>query len=169
MEENDGQCLACGRETRRMYTSGWRWCVWRWTDVVVDDRLYLRRLHLLQTPWFSVMLHWLTPDTQEHLHDHPVAFLSMLVKGSFIESLPAEDDGHSIVVHVDGKFLGRWALRRWWHFKRATDMHRIVWCSKPCVTLVLAGPVTRQWGFHVPGRGWVPWREYNEEQRKEKP
>ena len=47
----------------RRYKSGTRWCAWRWTDVVLRGELYLRRLHLVQTPWFSLMLHWIPrPD-----------------------------------------------------------------------------------------------------------
>jgi len=50
----------------KKYKSGTRWCVWRWTDVVLGGELYLRRL---QTPWFSVMLHWiLRPDPQPDMH-----------------------------------------------------------------------------------------------------
>ena len=42
---------------------------------------------------------------------------------------------------------------------RATDMHRIIWTRPDTLTLVLAGPVVRPWGFHT-SKGWVPWREY---------
>lgn len=35
-----------------------RWCAWRWTDVAFNGKLYLRRLHLVQTPWFSTSEAW---------------------------------------------------------------------------------------------------------------
>jgi hypothetical protein len=134
-----------------MYKSGTRWCLWRWTDVVIAGVLYLRRLHLLQTPWFSVMLHWLTPDPQPDLHDHPVSFLSLLVRGWYDEIIPYTRTGYHCR-HAQFR-------RRWFNFKRATDRHRIVATSSPCVTLVIAGPVVRSWGFWT-SNGWVPWREY---------
>ena len=128
--------------SRREYKSGTRWCVWRWTDVVLGRVLYLRRLHLIQTPLFSVMLHWIhRPDPQPHLHDHPVSFLSFVLRGFYVEK--------------PGKTV--WFAR----FMRATDKHRIVWVPpEGCLTLVFAGPVVRSWGFHTE-RGWVGWREYS--------
>jgi hypothetical protein len=133
--------------TRRMYKSGSRWSLWRWTDVVLNGVLYLRRLHLVQTPWFSVMLHWLTPDPQPDLHDHPVSFLSIPLRGGYCEMTPS-----------GGRLIGMGYHAT--NFKRATDTHRISWVHPDgALTLVFAGPVVRSWGFHTP-RGWVPWREY---------
>jgi len=131
---------------RRKYRSGTRWCVWRWTDVRFRGRLYLRRLHLLQTPWFSVMLHWIEgPDPQPDMHDHPVGFVSWVLRGGYVEVVPG-----------GANFRRRWSIAR----RSATDQHRIYrlpWGRT--LTLVLAGPVVRGWGFHTP-QGWVPWREY---------
>ena len=110
--------------------------------------LYLRRLHLVQTPWFAVMLHWIVrPDPQPDMHDHPVSFLSVPLRGHYVEQRS-----------------GRWLLNcaDWarWNFIRATDRHRIRYVSPGgCLTLCFAGPVTRSWGFHT-SRGFVPWREY---------
>lgn len=138
----------------RRYKSGTRWCAWRWTDVVLGGLLYLRRLHLVQTPWFSVMLHWIVrPDPQPDMHDHPVSFLSIPIRGWYLEEVPG-----------DGDWEG-WRMRRA-HIgpgiKRATDQHRIVVVSPGgCLTLVFAGPVTRSWGFYTPS-GWVPWRKYQQ-------
>lgn len=138
----------------RKYTSGTRWCVWRWTDIVLGGLLYLRRLHLVQTPWFAVMLHWIMrPDPQPDLHDHPVSFLSVPLVGQYIEQTPTGYERHD-------------RLR----LKRTTDRHRIVCLvgDGPCLTLVFAGPVREpphppskdRWGFHTPN-GWVGWREYS--------
>lgn len=127
----------------RRYRSGMRWCVWRWTDVVLDGALYLRRLHLVQTPLFSVMLHWIVrPDPQPDMHDHPVSFASIVLRGGYDEATPAGE-----------------RRIRWLNLKRATDQHRIVWAQLNTLTLVLAGPVVRPWGFHTK-RGWIPWRKY---------
>lgn len=143
--------------TRREYRSGQRWTVWRWTDVVIGGLLYLRRLHLVQTPWFAVMLHWIQrPDPQPDLHDHPVGFLSVPLRGWYAEEVPAHHFGQPC--DVCGWFVEG---RRPWRFKRATDRHRIVDVSEGgCLTLVFAGPVVRGWGFHT-ANGWVPWREYS--------
>lgn len=137
----------------RRYRSGTRWCAWRWTDV--EDpcdagSVYLTRLHLVQTPWCSVMLHWLRrSDPHPDLHDHPVGFVSLVLRGGYWEVRPG----------------GEYRYVRWLQRKRPTDAHRITRVDKaPAVTLVFAGPVVRAWGFHAPD-GWVPWRRYVEELR----
>lgn len=130
--------------TRRMYRSGMRWAFWRWTDVLVDGRPYLTRLHLIKLPsGRALMLHWIrSPDLQPDMHDHPVSFLSIVLRGGYSEITPT---------HAN--------LIEWWNFKRATDAHRIVAVHPGTITLVFAGPKTREWGFHAPS-GWVSWKEY---------
>jgi hypothetical protein len=134
----------------RQYKSGTLWCVWRWTEVDPDGsgETYLTRLHLLRLPWCSMMLHWIPrPDPQPDLHDHPVSFLSIVLSGSYDEEIPG-DDGSVRTVRI-----------RWWNFKRATDRHRIVAVRGGLLTLVIAGPAWREWGFHTQD-AWLPWRDY---------
>jgi hypothetical protein len=134
----------------RKYDSGMLWCVWRWTDVDPegDGVTYLTRLHLFRLPWCSCMLHWIPrPDPQPDLHDHPVAFLSIVLCGCYDEEIPDRNAGLRTV------------RVRWWNFKRATDRHRIVSVGGRVVTLVFAGRATREWGFHA-ADGWLPWRDY---------
>lgn len=120
---------------------------------MLRGELYLRRLHLIQTPWFAIMLHWIVkPDLQPDMHDHPVSFLSIPLRGGYIEEIPFSG-------HVR---QWRWISSRRWNYKRATDRHRIPGTAPGgCLTLVFAGPVVRSWGFHTP-KGWVPWREYQQ-------
>lgn len=143
----------------RTYRSGMRWCAWRWTDVDPEGKgeTYLTRLHLFQTPWFSCMLHWiLRADPQSDLHDHPNAFLSIILQGWYEEEVPEPGSESNLIVR-------RITL---WNFKHSTDHHRIVALSKPLLTLVIAGPVVRGWGFHTP-KGWEAWREYVARHRSE--
>jgi hypothetical protein len=143
----------------RTYASGIRWCAWRWTDVDPEGigEIYLTRLHLFQTPWCSCMLHWIfRPDPQPDLHDHPNAFLSIVVRGWYDEEIPKR-----------GSETER--IRRrvsFWNFKRPTDRHRIVALGGSTLTLVFAGPVVRGWGFHTP-HGWKPWRRYVAQRRSD--
>ena len=136
----------------RSYVSGTRWCCWRWTDVDPEGtgQTYLTRLHLFQTPWCSAMLHWIRrPDPQPDLHDHPNAFLSLVIRGWYDEEVSARESGDRREIrHV-----------AWWNLKRSTDRHRIVALDPSLITLVFAGPVVRGWGFHTPS-GWQPWRQY---------
>jgi hypothetical protein len=125
----------------REYKSGTRWCVWRWTEVPSE---YIRRLHLIKCPWFAVCLHWLLkPDPEPYLHDHPVSFLSLILRGWYGEYGP--DAPH---------------LNRWFRWYRATDRHSIVEVAPGTVTLCFMGPRVREWGYHTPS-GWVHWKQYN--------
>jgi hypothetical protein len=141
----------------RKYSSGTRWCVWRWTDVVIGQLLYLRRLHLLQAPWGAVMLHWIyRPDPQPDLHDHPVDFVSIVLRGGYDEWRPRPAEDFSCVGFMGP--LGLYRKRRF-SYVRATGRHRISHVRPGTLTLCFAGPVRRQWGFWTVN-GWVPWREY---------
>ena len=148
---------------RRRYRSGTRWGLWLWTDIILAGDLYLRRLHLVKTPWCSIFLHWIyRPDRQRHLHDHPVPFLIFILRGSYIEERPTRLNPE----------LGPTSLcrRRWFNVLRTNSRHRIVAVhggsrdpSGPVLTLCFAGPPRRDrpWGFHTED-GFVPWTEYDD-------
>lgn len=128
----------------RRYNSGSKWSFWRWTRVVLDSTLYLLRLHILQCPLGAVMVHWIYhPDPQPDLHDHPVAFLSIVIRGWYREQTPS---GPRTI--------------RWFNVVRPTDQHRIDAMSPGgVITLVFCGHGVRTWGFHT-SNGWVPWWHY---------
>lgn len=136
----------------REYKSGTGWCLWRWTEIPSD---YILRLHVFKTPWFAVCLHWINgPDAEPHLHDHPVSFLSIILRGCYREKR----------VLLRRRMFGSFK-RAWWNFVRACreDRHRIISVSSGgCLTLCLMGPKRQDWGFHTPG-GWVYWKDYNRE------
>lgn len=128
----------------RLYKSGTSWCFWRWT---LTQSEYITRLHLVKTPWFAVCLHWIhKADPDPWLHDHPVSFLSIRLKGSgYFEE------------RADG-----WHERRFFNWIRATTKHRIRYVHTTTLTLALMGPKTREWGFHT-RRGWIYWKDYYRE------
>jgi hypothetical protein len=135
----------------RLYKSGTIWCVWRWT---ITDSEYITRLHLIKTPWFAVCLHWINkPDPEPYLHDHPVSFLSVILRGGYIEYRL-----------TNGRRYRR--VNRWFNFIRATpyDCHTIIEVLPGTLTLALMGPKTREWGFHTHGN-WTHWKDYYTTQR----
>lgn len=144
----------------RKYKSGTGWCAWRWTDVESE---YILRLHLVKTPWFAVCLHWIRkPDAEPWLHDHPVSFLSIILRGQYAELRQKPGDGSP-----------RLLLHRWFNFVRADehDRHRIVFTRRNTLTLCFMGPKTREWGFHVNsvdyGVGRLGWKDYYEKKRRD--
>ncbi len=136
----------------RKYKSGWRWCLFRWTDVdpVGDGKTYLTRFHIFQTPYCSCMVHWLhLADPQPHLHDHPNDFLSVVLKGGYVEAFPASDNSDETIEKTVRRF----------NLVRATDRHKILSVKPHTITLVFANRVRREWGFWVNGE-LVKWRDY---------
>jgi hypothetical protein len=142
----------------RKYRSGTGWCFWRWTDV---DSEYITRLHVLKTPWFAVCLHWINkPDPEPYLHDHPVSFLSVILRGGYTEWRTKGPPGCTGCVEK---------VNRWFNFVRATanDRHSIFRVVPRTLTLCFMGPKCREWGFHTPG-GWIYWKAYYEKQRRDR-
>jgi hypothetical protein len=146
---------------RRLYKSGTGWCLWRWTDVPSS---YIVRLHIFKTPWFAICLHWINgPDAEPHLHDHPVSFLSIILRGWYRERRVQSGKTQT------AKSLSYWTFdglppRRRFNFIRASreDRHKIVEVAPGTLTLALMGPKVQEWGFHTP-EGWVYWKDYNRE------
>jgi hypothetical protein len=144
----------------RKYKSGSIWALWRWTDV---DSEYIVRLHVIKTPWWAICVHWIIkPDPEPWLHDHPVSFFSLVLKGWYTEK------------RVVDKFYTGFTptFRSINHTNRITgsdwDRHSIVQVApEGAVTLCFMGPKTREWGFHTPD-GWVMWKDYYTKQRAEK-
>ncbi len=112
---------------------------------------FIVRLHVVKTPWFAICVHWLNaPDPEPYLHDHPVSFLSIILRGSYSE--------------WRGSFQNM-KLHHWFNFILATDAHTIKRVAPGTVTLCFMGPKVREWGYHTPD-GWVYWKDYNREKYK---
>lgn len=138
--------------SNRLYKSGTIWCIWKWTFV---DSKYITRLHLLKTPWFAICLHWLNkPDPEPFLHDHPVSFLSIIIKGGYWEHR-----------NISGKDCS--GKRSIFNVVKASmnDRHTITSIIPGTITLVFMGPKTREWGFHT-SDGWISWKTYHHNQRE---
>ena len=138
----------------RKYTSGMRWALWRWT-METPERPHIRRLHLYKTPWHSLYLHWkLGRDPQQDPHDHPVPFLSIVLRGGYEE--------HRYLFTQDGGILVKRRHIRWFNVLRLGNTHKIVSVKPGTVTLCVAGPprTDRPWGFLTP-QGFMPWHSYH--------
>lgn len=131
-----------------------RWAFMSSFDIPCEDgRLYLRRLRIVQTPWFSVLLHEIhEPDSDRHMHDHPFNFFTLILKGGY-EEVVAE------TLHSNRPKFNVWH-RGTFHAMRTHQIHKITHLHQhPTWTLVLTGARTREWGF-MTEQGWVHWEEY---------
>ena len=131
-----------------------RWAFWRWYDIVLDDELYLTRLNIIQTPWFSVKLHWIhRPDPDRDLHCHPWPFVSFVLKGYYLEEeskSPATEYGKIRVID-------------WFNYKNTKTAHRICSVAPSTLTLIFSGPRSnkKEWGFYnVDTFEFTHWKDY---------
>lgn len=124
-------------------------------DFIIGGALhpYLRRWWLIpRNRWFNIYLHhFCRSDDDRALHDHPWANCSVLLAGEYTEHTIAPGGIHrrqvlragSVRLRLSGKVA-----------------HRIELHKGACWTLFITGPRYREWGFHCPDRGWVPWQEF---------
>lgn len=122
--------------------------------------VYLHRWTLLALRWFSVYLHhFVGDDWSLDLHDHPKRFISIGLKGAYVE----ETGEPWIVKHGGDPTLfpvKRTYRAPWIRTFPAEHIHRIALIDgRPCWTLVIVLRAVRPWGFWHAGR-WIPWREY---------
>lgn len=124
--------------------------MFRWNIIKVGKlpRIYVHR--------------FMRSDDDRALHDHPWWFISILLRGSYIE-------------HTTQGVIYRRAPSI--AYRNITHRHRIELTDSKPITLFITGPVTRMWGFwceetlttfgtsgrHINYRSdhFVPWRQFD--------
>lgn len=139
-----------------------RWALLEGFQVAKNDRPYLDRLRLVQTPLFGVYLHRIhVPDADRDPHDHPWWFASLVLSGGYDELVwdHPEDISYAsrrdMIRRARTRARGRWSLRT----IRRTQAHMITDVSGQLWTLVLTGPRRSSWGFWT-AEGFADWRDY---------
>lgn len=103
------------------------------------ERNYLTRWRVVQTPWFGLYLHRLDgPDPRPTLHDHPWPFLSVVLRGGYVER---RLNPMTMTVAEDHQIR---------HVNRARSgmAHSIRYLLRqPTWTLLLVGARRRTWGY----------------------
>lgn len=148
------------------YVGGTRWAFMRWADIP-DARdetvVYLRRLRIIQTPWFAIYLHWIyQPDEDRDPHDHPFNFWSLVVRGGYTERVWRVSPGRHMLHNRDHGYTEQWWRRFSWHKMDQEHAHMIRTLTPGTITLVFCGPKNENshWGFYTED-GFVGWRDYN--------
>lgn len=130
-----------------------------------DGTCFMRRWWILGRPggeerFFALRLHYIaTADLDPHLHDHPWPFVSIVLRGAYLEARPIKRTpcflGDTEQTYEVRRSAGGLA------FRRATDRHRIANVTPNGVwTLIFLGPLTHWWGFYMP-HGKVYWKHYD--------
>lgn len=113
------------------------------------DLPYMYRTVLLQTRWGHLYLHRIVRSDYRVFHDHPWAFVSLMLWRGYVEVTP-------------------WGERRTWPgmvLRRPADwVHRIELVGeKPALSLIWVGRKTRTWGFlTVLENGGCTWEAFTD-------
>lgn len=114
--------------------------------LIGDPECPILKRYTLKVPFLKFRIHKFFPNTSDRdTHDHPWAFLTCVVQGSY-------DD-----VRLDGKVdhLRAGSIR----YRSATHAHKTYAGDKGCTTIVIGPHASREWGFFV-NKVWTPWQEY---------
>lgn len=107
----------------------------------------------------SVLLHhFLEPDDDGALHDHPWSFTTTILAGGYEEALPPEGWTGEVGPPIDACIARRRAGDHIHH--AAHDLHAVAAILPGTWTMVATGPRVRDWCFWPPGAAPVPWRTY---------
>ncbi len=144
--------------------------IWQWFRILISgqphERIggeanpYMLRWYVIpQNRFFKIFIHkFLRDDDDRAPHDHPWWFLSLMLKGMYLDLTPN---------YASGWLEGRLRRAGSIEFHRADYQHRVELRSnpdgtkRPCWTLVITGPKSRQWGFYCPN-GYVPASKFDE-------
>lgn len=120
-------------------------------DTEHPEQVYLRRFIVFKTPFGAIYVHAIfVNDGDRDPHNHPMAFVSWVVRGGYVEKRWRES-----------RLLG-FRVRPWMTLARTTrkDFHSIRELIKaPTITVMFCGPRRQDWGFMTP-EGFVDQTTY---------
>jgi hypothetical protein len=138
-----------------------------------DGKTFLERWGLVHDRVGGFYVHRIDgPDPGLDLHDHPWSFVTIVLRGGYID-LQAH-------IHADGQHHDERMTRFVWghrhdrygylvgpriHRMPLDVAHRIMSARPGTWTLVLRGPTRRVWGFYPP-EGRVEWTTYDYDNRQ---
>lgn len=144
----------------RWYITPWR----KWGQGTDSPNAWQRAIRWIGIHLPNLYLHqFRRPDDDRALHDHPWHWASLLLDGNYIEhTIAAGGIQHATVYHAGAlrahgpKFAHRIELIP---ALTLDDLGRSAGMRyRPCTTLFFTGIRLRDWGFHCPQKGWVPWQ-----------
>lgn len=117
-------------------------------DEIIGDA-YLRRWHVAKGRAWSYYVHlYVGDDPAPWLHDHPWPSLSLCLQGSLHEH-GLDRRGRACRAAITPGILA---------WRPARFAHRLDLTASRALTLFVAGPRIREWGWRLP-EGWRPWHE----------
>lgn len=133
------------------------WLFWREHITRHDNSPYLTRTHLFKLFGYSVFLHEFVGGDDPCMHNHPWDFVSILLKGWYIEFTP-EDPDNPLGEFEKACFYSSGGVL----YRPAKWIHRVdIGTQKRVVTLVIHGRKYQPWGFFTKLYGWIHHSKYS--------
>jgi len=126
---------------------------------------YLIRWNLFECKLFSIKVHRILKSDYDCFHDHPWAFLSLILKGGYVEHREIPTFSFVGATHykpVSDEYVRK--ISKIYHpgqllFRKADCRHKLE-IHQPALTLVITFKKIQDWGFWT-NQGFVHWRDYN--------
>lgn len=111
--------------------------------------LHFKRFAIIECKWFNIYIHSIyKADEDEHLHDHPWNYISIVLYGKFMEAIKNSTSAKQ-------KYEMNWLSPKDISAQKAERTHKIyMLLSEKIVTLFFTGPRFREWGYDVDGK-WI--------------
>lgn len=133
------------------------------TDRIGEEPIMIR--YYLTPKIFNLRLcihKFLRSDNDRHYHDHPWNYISLILKGHYVEHFPTPFFSFGNLYRVDctihygpGDILRKKKEHKHW----VELINPLTGITKPCWTLILFYGKRRDWGFWVEDK-FVPHEEY---------
>lgn len=121
------------------------------------------RWEFLDLKVMKAMVHYFPAEVSDRdPHDHPRSFVTLVLRGNYRdESWETGDETHTAsgipLPPPHGERLSAGAVK----YRSAKHMHIVETDRVGCWTLVIMGPLVREWGFRrLDTGGWWPWGKY---------
>lgn len=103
----------------------------------------------------AVRVHEIHESDPEVMHDHPWSYLTIILKGSYIEQIPVYNSS-GIFQYWDYTEYGPGSIL----WRRCTAQHRLLVTLGTCTTLFITAKYRQKWGFYLNAANKVPYQEY---------
>ena len=115
--------------------------------------LHFQRWRLFSCPWYRIYLHKIClPDYDEHRHDHPWNFISLILKGGYLEKFATVSNYNLVFneLRKPGALVKR----------SRDDVHKVEkLLSDSNWSLVFAWGKYENWGYRVDDQ-WIDHKSY---------
>lgn len=108
-----------------------------------DNEIYMTRWRFDIHPYISFKLHKIMLSDYDCMHDHPWAFISIILRGGYVEHTVKG----SKIIHPFS------IIKRSAEHKHRLEIHQTCW------TFVICSKRVREWGFWN-SKGFTKWFEY---------